>query len=60
MNMPALFVIAENDIRPSWPAEQFANLMPNARCITIKDASHYIWLDNAAGLQMVLLDYLSE
>jgi len=58
MNMPALFVIAENDIRPSWPVEQLANLMPNARYVKVNGASHYIWQDNAADLQKVLLEYL--
>ena len=60
LSMPALFVMAENDIRPSWPAEQLANLMPNARCVKIKDASHYIWLDNAMELNEVLTVYLQQ
>ena len=59
MFMPALFVMAENDIRPSWPAEQIANLMPNAQYVTVRNASHYIWLDNANDLQKTLSDYIS-
>ena len=58
MNMPALFVMAENDIRPSWPVEQLANLMQNAQYTTINDTSHYIWLDNSARLKRVLVEYL--
>lgn len=60
MNTSALFVMAENDVRPSWPVEQLASLMPNARRVKIKDASHYIWLDNAAGLKEVLSEYLGK
>ena len=60
LNMPALFVIAEDDIRASWPMEQLANLMPNARQVTIRGASHYIWLDNAAKLSAELHNFLRE
>ena len=59
LHIPTLFVIAENDIRPSWPAEQLANLMPNATSVTVKNASHYLWLDNPKGLQSVISEYLS-
>ncbi|MCL2126234.1 MAG: alpha/beta hydrolase [Oscillospiraceae bacterium] len=58
--IPALFVMAENDIRPSWPAEQLANLMPNSQYVTIKNASHYIWLDDAEKLEAALLSYLQS
>jgi proline iminopeptidase len=60
MNMPALFVAAENDIRPSWPSEQLARLIPHAHFVMVENAAHYIWLDNANGLRRVLLDYLRE
>ena len=60
LSIPALFIIAENDIRPSWPAEQLANLIPNARCIMVKDAAHYLWLDNAEGFRLALSEYLAE
>ena len=56
--MPALFIIAENDIRPNWPAEQFANLMLNARIEVIKGASHYIWFDKAEEFGVALSDFL--
>ena len=55
--MPALFILAENDIRPNWPAEQLANLIPNAKTEVIKGASHYIWLDKAEELGVVLSDF---
>jgi len=55
--MPALFILAENDIRPNWPAEQLANLIPNAKIEIIKEASHYIWLDKAEELEIVLSDF---
>ena len=60
LDVPALFVIAEKDIRPSWPAEQLANLMPNAKTVTVADAAHYIWLDNAEKLCDELREFLYE
>ena len=60
LNVPALFVMAEKDIRPNWPAEQLANLMPNAKIVIIKDAAHYIWFDKADKLSSVLSGFLYE
>ena len=60
MDMPALFVMAENDIRPSWPAEQLASLMPCAKIVRVKNASHFIWLDNPKELQKVLSEFISQ
>ena len=60
MDMPALFVMAENDIRPSWPAEQLASLMLGAKIVRVKDASHFIWLDNPKELQKVLSEFISQ
>jgi len=59
LTIPALFIIAGNDIRPSWPAEQLANLMPNATIYTMNNASHYLWVDRPSELQSVLIKYLS-
>ena len=58
LNMPALFVVAQNDIRPNWPAEQLANLMPNATIVVVKEAAHYIWFDNYSGLSDILKEFL--
>lgn len=60
MDTPALFVAAEKDIRPSWPAEQLARLIPNAQFVMVKKAAHYLWLDNADGLRQVLSEFLQE
>jgi len=43
LDIPALFIHGTTDIRPGWPGEQIATLMPNAVYETI-DAEHYIWL----------------
>ena len=47
---PALFVYGSEDIRPSWPAEQVAALLPNARFEMLQGANHYLWLTHAAEL----------
>ena len=60
MNVSALFVMAENDMRPNWPAMQLANLMPNAQYVIIKGVSHNLWLDNTESLREVLSEYLED
>lgn len=44
MNIPAVFINAENDIRPNWPTVQIAHLLKQGKYIEIPAAGHYIWL----------------
>lgn len=60
LNIPALFVYGSKDIRPSWPAEQVAYLMPNARFVTINDAAHYIWLTHHEEMKNILRSFATE
>lgn len=41
--VPMHFIAAGDDIRPSWPLQQLAALMPNARFSTVPDAPHDFW-----------------
>jgi len=58
--IPALFIYGEKDIRPSWPIEQLANLMPNARFELIKGAAHFMWLTHANELKAHLREFLKS
>lgn len=58
LNKSTLFVMAEKDIRPSWPVEQLYHLMPRARYVCIPQAEHYIWLSNDEELKNALLSFL--
>jgi proline iminopeptidase len=58
--IPALFIYAENDVRPSWPSEQLAHLMPQARFEVISGAAHYIWLTHSGELKKVLRGFLKS
>lgn len=60
LKMPALFVYGDNDIRPSWPVEQLANLMPNARFEMIAGAEHVIWFTHESELKSLLQDFLTR
>jgi len=51
---PALWVYPENDIRPSWPEQQIARLVPGGEFHSIAGATHFIWLTHAAELQAEL------
>jgi proline iminopeptidase len=58
--VPALFVYGEKDIRPSWPVEQVANLIPNARFEMIEGAEHVIWLSHPIELKSILRDFVDD
>ena len=58
LQMPALFIYGEFDIRPVWPVEQVANLMPNASFKMI-DAEHFLWLMQPDKLRRELRDFIN-
>ena len=60
LKMPALFVYGDKDIRPSWPVEQLANLMPNARFEMITGAEHVIWFSHENELKGLLRNFLGQ
>lgn len=41
LDLPALFLYGTQDIRPSWPTEQVAALMPRVRFVLLPAADHY-------------------
>lgn len=60
LEIPAIFVYGEKDIRPSWPVEQLAQLIPRGRFELIKGAAHCIWLTHSNELQLLLRDFLQS
>lgn len=54
--IPCVFITAADDIRPNWPTQQLAALLPHARYVEIPGAAHSIWLTHATELQ----DHLSS
>lgn len=58
MSVPALFVYGDRDIRPSWPTEQLAKLMPNARFELVAGAAHLIWSSHPTELRALLRDFV--
>ena len=51
LSIPVVFTNAGEDIRPNWPTEQLAALMPNGNYVEIPDAAHQIWLTHADELR---------
>lgn len=47
-------ISAENDIRPSWPAQQLANLIPKGEFYQVTGAAHCIWLTHYDELKELL------
>jgi proline iminopeptidase len=60
LDRPALFVYGERDIRPSWPVEQVAQLLPNAAFRMIAGADHHIWVTHAEELKARLRDFVQQ
>ena len=50
LRIPAVFINGGKDIRPNWPTEQLAALMPRGGYVEIPDAGHNIWLTHAPEL----------
>jgi proline iminopeptidase len=58
LEMPALFMCAENDVRPNWPAQQVQSLVANSKLVFISEATHYIWLTHYDEMKTELRNYL--
>jgi len=56
LGAPCCFINAAEDIRPNWPTQQLAQLIPGAQYLEIRGAAHYIWLSHAAELDEALHD----
>lgn len=59
MDTRCVFINASEDIRPNWPTQQLAALIPNARYVEIQGAAHSIWLTHATALKRTLKNALS-
>ena len=54
LHVPAVFINAGADIRPNWPTQQLAALIPNGSYVEIPDAGHTIWLTHEVQLKREL------
>lgn len=54
LRIPCVFINAAEDIRPNWPTQQLAALIPQARYVELPDAAHNAWLTHAGELQAEL------
>jgi proline iminopeptidase len=60
MQTCCIFINASEDIRPNWPTQQLATLIPSAQYVEIQGAAHYIWLTHSRELQAALKNALAE
>lgn len=58
LTMPSLFLYGSQDIRPSWPAEQLARLLPNSEWECIEGAPHYTWLTHDEETGQTLREFI--
>ncbi len=57
---PALWIYAEKDIRPSWPEQQIAALLPKGEFKLVAGAEHVIWLTRAEILRAELQGWMQR
>ena len=60
LERPALFVYGDHDIRPSWPIEQVAQLLPNASFAMLAGADHHLWVTHAQQLRVLLRRFVRQ
>lgn len=60
LDMPAVIIQGEKDLRPNWSSEQVARLLRHARYFVIPDAEHCLWLTHPQELQKLLRSFLKE
>ncbi len=60
LKVPALFVYGSRDIRPSWPTEQLAELLPQGHFVRIEGAAHLVWATHADALRGHLQAFVRE
>jgi proline iminopeptidase len=58
--VPSLVLYGSDDIRPAWPVEQFANLVPKGRFEMIAGAGHHLELTEPEALKDLLRAFLAE
>jgi proline iminopeptidase len=49
-----VFINGSLDIRPNWPTQQLAHLIPKAKYVEIDGASHLVWLTHPDELKIEL------
>lgn len=60
IRLPILFLVAEKDIRPSWPIQQLAALIPTSESKSIRGAGHYIWLTDTQELKVQIIRFIKN
>jgi len=60
LQMPVLFLHAENDIRSDWPVRQIQALIENSIYVTIPNAPHYIWLTHYDEMKSEVRKFLQR
>ena len=58
-SIPAILICGERDVRPSWPIQQLATLLPRGKFVSIHGAEHAIWLLRPNELARHLRDFIA-
>ena len=60
LDIPVLMVQGEYDLRPNWPAQELAALLPQAHLEIIPQAEHCLWLTHPDLLRSSLRTFVQQ
>ena len=60
LQVPALVLHGALDMRPSWPAQELAELLPSAEFVLLGDAGHFPWVEEPTAVQVALRSFVSR
>lgn len=60
LNVPTQFIYGSEDIRPHWPVQQVAELLPDARFELIEGADHHLWLSKPTQLKAHIKSFVGS
>jgi len=60
LNVPVLIVAGAKDHVPLWMAESMHGLIPNAELVVWKDGTHMVPMDDPAGFNATLCDFITR
>lgn len=60
LRVPVLMIQGEYDLRPNWPAQELAALLPQAQLEIIPQAEHCLWLTHPNPLRSSLRAFVQQ
>jgi proline iminopeptidase len=60
LDVPALVVHGAGDLRPWWPAQELAELLPRGEFVRLENAAHFPWVEQPEELKTAIRSLLER